>query len=277
MITKRYKEEFTQFANDSVHGAVYLTLQALKVLKNEVGRNDSLTLKDLTTMLHSLASAHKEIISIKNTIEQLEDKITAKSFNQQEIQSLITAVEQAVKEKEEQTVTNAVERLSQYQLFMTLSRSSTILKVFKKLISKNSIKEIFVLESRPLFEGRKQAKALAELGVPVKQIVDAAAGFYAEQIEAIIIGADMILKDGSVINKIGSFLLALAADFYQKPFYVVASSNKQTTISPKNYRKHIIERASEELEAPAKENIEARNIYFEYVPAKLITAIISEK
>jgi ribose 1,5-bisphosphate isomerase len=77
-------------------------------------------------------------------------------------------------------------------------------------------------ETRPFYQGRITSKKLLNHGIEVTQIVDSAMRWAARnlQTDLIIIGADAVTSEGTVLNKIGSRLLALVAHEEHIPFYV---------------------------------------------------------
>ena len=104
---------------------------------------------------------------------------------------------------------------------ITHSYSSTVLNVL------GSCKGIEVIcpESRPLYEGLRTAQELGERGIRVKIVVDSAASSLMGECDVVIVGADAITPDG-VVNKIGTYGLALAARERKVPFYVLAGTEK---------------------------------------------------
>ena len=79
-------------------------------------------------------------------------------------------------------------------------------------------------ETRPFYQGRITAKILSDAGIKVIQVVDSAMRWVANNYNSdiIIIGADAITSEGTVLNKIGSRLLALVARELHIPFYVAS-------------------------------------------------------
>jgi translation initiation factor eIF-2B subunit delta len=153
---------------------------------------------------------------------------------------------------------------------MTHTFSSSVLAIFKAVDGRG--KEVFVCESRPLCEGRKTAIRLAELGFSPVLITDAEAGHFMKETEVVLIGADSVLSDGSIVNKMGTYLIALAAKDRNVPLYCAASTYKFTSRHP-------------ELEEKAKEEVfpewmdqgfQVRNVYFDVTPGRLIRGIITE-
>ncbi len=167
---------------------------------------------------------------------------------------------------------NAKEHLSKLNNILTLSNSKTLLEVFKLWYKENKNIKITVCESRPKYEGLIFAKALAKAGIKVEVITDASVCDFVEKIDAVIIGADKILKNGNVINKTGSRNAAIICRYFKKPFIVLATKDKFT--NKKTYTP-IAENPGEVLNK-SPENISVHNYYFEEIEKSLITKIITD-
>lgn len=101
----------------------------------------------------------------------------------------------------------------------------TALGVIKQGFKQGKIKHVFVNETRPLLQGgRLTAWELNEARIPYTLICDnmAATVMGHQKIDAILVGADRIARNGDVANKIGTYSLAVLAKHHQIPFYVVA-------------------------------------------------------
>ncbi|MEM4581749.1 MAG: S-methyl-5-thioribose-1-phosphate isomerase [Candidatus Korarchaeum sp.] len=144
--------------------------------------------------------------------------------------------------------------------------------------------EVYVLETRPVLQGaRITSFELRRAGIPVKLIVDSAAGYVISEvgIDLIITGADRILSDGTVFNKIGTYTLSVLAKEHGVPFYVAAPTS---TIDPRSSRRDVrIEmRDAEEVlvvngRRIAPEGVEVLNPAFDRTPPGNITGIITER
>jgi translation initiation factor eIF-2B subunit delta len=155
---------------------------------------------------------------------------------------------------------------------ITISRSGTLLNIFKLWHKKNKNLKIIICESRPMLEGRLLAEDLLTSGIKVEIITDSMMSLFVPKVDAAIIGADSILKNKNVVNKVGSKALALLCKEYIKPFYVVTTRSKYSNrkiFKPKK------EHPSEVWRKKGK-NLTVSNIYFEEIEKKLITQIISE-
>ncbi len=137
-------------------------------------------------------------------------------------------------------------------------------------------------ETRPRGQGASLSVwEMQQENIPVKLIPDVASGYLMSQkmIDKVVIGADRIAK-GGVVNKIGSFMVALAAKNFNIPFYVAAplsTFDKNANI----FDTIIEERDGDEVRyyggsRICPENTEVINPAFDIVPSNLITGIITE-
>ncbi len=180
---------------------------------------------------------------------------------------------------EKNIINNGLIALKSQNNILTHCHSSTVIKIIKALHKKNRNIRIFADETRPLFQGRLTAKNLSKAGIEVTQITDSASGFLISpysgrdlMMDAIIVGADAIKPDGSIINKIGTYDIAASCYLNKIPFFVAASLLKYDV---KNKIK-IEMRADKEVWPNKPTKIKILNFAFDLVPAKLITGIITE-
>jgi len=143
---------------------------------------------------------------------------------------------------------------------------------------------VLATETRPLLQGaRLTAFELKRMGVPFKLITDSMVGYvmYRGLVDKVIVGADRILASGHVINKIGTYTIAVLAGRHGIPFYVAAPTTTFDLETPLD-RVMIEERnAREVLEVQgvriAPRGVEALNPAFDITPPELISAVITEK
>ena len=133
-----------------------------------------------------------------------------------------------------------------------------------------------MLETRPWRQGVLTARQLAEEGVPVRFLVDAAMGAALEGADAVVTGADTIAANGDVINKIGTSLLSLCAQDAGVPFHVAAEAFKVDLEAPTGRDVRIEERpATEVLDEPI-DGVDVLNPVFDVTPAARVTAIVCD-
>lgn len=155
----------------------------------------------------------------------------------------------------------------------TLSDSGAVRAALGLAQARGMKPRAIIAESRPRFEGRAMATAVAAEGIPVWLVADAALPLLLSQAAAVWIGADAV-TDRGVINKIGSFAAALAAREHSVPVYAIASRRK--FLPAKTGALRIDEMPPEEVWEAAPETVKPRNLYFELVPLTLFAGIIVE-
>ncbi len=161
----------------------------------------------------------------------------------------------------------------------------TALGVIRAAFSKGKIKKVFVDETRPALQGaRLTTWELVHDKIPAVLLTDNMAGHLMQKgiIDCVIVGADRIAANGDVVNKIGTYTLAVLAKHHHVPFYVAAPSS---TVDMKTYKGEnvvIEERDPREVLEIQKRRIAPRNIpvvnpAFDLTPHKLVSAIITER
>jgi len=136
---------------------------------------------------------------------------------------------------------------------------------------------VFVDETRPLLQGARLTMfELREAGVPCTLIVDAAAAITMQRkhVQAVVVGADRIARNGDTANKIGTYGVALAAAYHGIPFYVAAPRSTFDFALASGDEIPIEERAADEVRIAPDDPV--FNPAFDVTPARLITAIITE-
>jgi len=144
---------------------------------------------------------------------------------------------------------------------------------------------VFVDETRPFLQGsRLTVWELCKLGIPMTLITDNMAGWLMKtgEIRLVITGADRIARNGDAANKIGTYSLAVLAKHHGLPFYVAAPLSTFDFHLRSGREIPIEERPADEVRraggcAITLPDVPVRNPAFDVVPARLISAIISER
>ena len=142
---------------------------------------------------------------------------------------------------------------------------------------------VWVDETRPLLQGsRLTAWELQEEKIPYAVIVDNAAGYFMQsgQVDAVIVGADRIARNGDFANKIGTYEKAVLARENDIPFYVAAPWSTFDLKRPNGASIPVEERDPSEVlriagQALAPARSPARNPAFDVTPARFVTAFIT--
>jgi translation initiation factor eIF-2B subunit alpha len=112
------------------------------------------------------------------------------------------------------------------------SRSRVVFKLLHGAASAGKRIKVFITSSTVDSTGVTMQKFLMDSGISSKIILDAAVGFLMEKVDLVMVGAEGIAESGGVINKIGTYQIAVMAKTLNKPFYVVAESFKFVRMFP---------------------------------------------
>ena len=143
---------------------------------------------------------------------------------------------------------------------------------------------VFADETRPLLQGaRLTAWELHQSGIDVTLITDnmAARVMFEGRIDAVLVGADRIARNGDVANKIGTYGVAVLAREHGIPFYVCAPLSTFDARMATGAEIPIEERGPEEVacgfgKRTAPEGVKIYNPAFDVTPARLVTGIVTE-
>ncbi len=145
---------------------------------------------------------------------------------------------------------------------------------------------VLVDETRPRLQGaRLTAWELEQYGIPYEIISDGASGHFLRRgmVQKVFFGADRVAANGDVANKVGTYMLALAAAANRVPVYSVFPTSTVDLELANGDLIPIEERPADEVldiaikgERAAPQGAKARNPAFDVTPHDLITALITE-
>lgn len=144
---------------------------------------------------------------------------------------------------------------------------------------------VYVDETRPFLQGaRLTAWELREAGISQTLITDNMAGYMMRrgEVDCVIVGADRIVANGDVANKIGTYSVAVLAKTHNIPFYVAAPTSTVDLSLSHGDEIVIEERSADEVthlagKRIAPEGVNAAHPAFDVTPNELVTAIITER
>lgn len=272
--------QIEEIRNDEYSGANELATKAINTIQHQLDQiqNTNLNLKNLIFILaDKIINTRPSMAPLINSIGYILTKTY--DYHKASLEKTIDKYFKYQNYKQsqlEEIFSNFIRDLGQSELkIMSLSYSSSILQMMQKLEDFDF--QFYILESRPLLEGQKFAKKLAEK-YRTHLIVDAAAGFFIDEIDFVLVGADSILKNGSVINKIGTYPLAVLAKSKNKGVYVISDSFKYNLYSHYDLKVKIETKSIKEIYngASMNKNLICHNYYFDITPSSYIKGIISE-
>lgn len=161
----------------------------------------------------------------------------------------------------------------------------TALGVIRAAHAEGKKLHVYVDETRPVLQGaRLTAWEMKKEKIPATLICDNMAGFLMMQgkIDKVIVGADRIAANGDAANKIGTYALAVLARAHRIPFFIAAPLSTFDFSLSTGAEIPIEERPADEVTAfrgvpAAPKGMKVYNPAFDVTPARLISAIITEK
>ncbi|MFP4439523.1 MAG: translation initiation factor eIF-2B [Chloroflexaceae bacterium] len=157
---------------------------------------------------------------------------------------------------------------------LTNSRSTTVRAALRHAQRAGRRFSVTCAEGRPGYEGRKMATELAEDGIPVTLMIDALAGSYVPRMSLVLVGADHLTSRG-LMNKAGTYSLALAAHANNVPIYALCSSNK---FLPPGYTPPIQTHwPAEQVWEEPPAGITIKNLYFDCTPLTELAGLVTEQ
>src|SRR5438093_188409 len=161
----------------------------------------------------------------------------------------------------------------------------TALGVIRAAVEQGKRIAVFADETRPYLQGaRLTAWELQRKGFDGTLITASMAGHFLQQrkFDAVVVGADRIAANGDTANKIGTYTLAILANVHDIPFYVAAPISTVDIATADGSAIPIEERSAREVtdiggSRIAPDGIAVRHPAFDVTPAKLITAIITDR
>jgi len=276
-----FKGALKVFADEQFSGAGDLARQCLKLAADSALHAPAKDIKSLRKLLAGRSSemraSRPELAPLDNLLGRWRDTIDGLAVNELE-EWRWQAAEAAMALLDDSRT--AVRRLAlnvrkvvpDGATVMTHGPSSTIRESFSALAERN-IRAI-VTECRPRYGGREIARKLVNWGIATTLITDAQMGQAVREADCVLVGAESILANGTVVNQVGTYLLALAAHDQGVPLYVCCESFKRHGFG--SSEPVLREEDDAELGVNPLEGLGVRNIVVDATPGWLVTAWINE-
>jgi len=276
------RQELLRGVRDNLRdGASHLARVALDALntyaQHEAAQSTEVLRANLLSFAVDLGATRPSMTAIHNLVARWRQSVAAfqgdldglRLYAAQQAREVRTWADAAT----DATVRAALGRIAPDSRLLLHSSSSTVARILERLAPGSFT--VIITEARPGLEGWNVAATLAGRGVEVTYITDAQAGIFMDEVDLVLLGADSVLADGSLVNKAGSRLIALAAREAGVPVLVAAESFKCTGLTAKEVE--LEEKSGSELRPPPVPGVRARNIYFDITPLRLITAYLSNE
>lgn len=275
----------------TIQGATNVAIEGVKAFSGYINRLDSSL--DYKQFMDKVNRAYDIVIdtrptepAMRNGLKKVMYDMQKNSDNPKEMG--ISAVDSAakyidlLKTTKKSIIEAGAERIQQDTTVMTHCHSSITSAIFVRAHELGKNIKAICTETRPRYQGRKTAKELVEAGIPTTLTVDSSMRWILrkESIDTIIIGMDAVTSQGTILNKIGSRLLALAARESDIPLYVAGALLKFDSDTVFGSRTVIEMRDDTEITKDwpdAPKGLKILNPAFESVSRDLIDALITEE
>lgn len=264
--------------DDREHGASWLARAAAGVLLRLTEPRDDVSddIWDAVARMaaQELVAARPSMAAIANTAARIWDAGQSAVLAESRKQQRDMAERLATQDKQTQhALRTHAEKLFPGVVY-TMSRSGTGEDVLRNLGQRHIIERVLIGASLPGGEGVSMGRSLAQSGLDVTLVADTACGLFIGEATCVVLGADSLRADGSLVNKVGSYPLALVAREAGKPVYVLCETLK---IAAPDFPLILEEKNPAELLPDPITGFHAHNPYFDVTPAQLISGYVTEQ
>lgn len=259
-----------ELTQDRVHGASYLGRKSIEVLANlakvSTASSTAELFRDILSFALKLRKAQPSMATIRNLTGMLLEDIATTRMNSVSVdqfrENVVSLAEKGLADaiaSAEEAARNSVALLPDDGRVLTHSYSSAVKRALELAVKSKHGLTVYVTESSPGLEGKRLANDLISLGIPVRLIADSAVTSVISDIDMLFVGADSVLADGSVVNKIGTSGIAKAANERGIACQVVCETTKFST---QNF---------------LGEPVEISQALFDVTPSRYISSIVTEE
>lgn len=288
---KELLEDAQKIKSLEIQGASNIAISAINFLSNYAKR---LKCKDLETCFKELYKAQVILIdtrptepAMKNGLKYIMNKLEQEKENI--IPEYISDIIEKYKDLYYDMIQNSKQKIaeigarrlpatgSNFTVF-THCHSSFVTAILLEAKKQGKNFKVINTETQPRLQGRKTSQKLLKAGIKVIHVVDSAMRWAVKhyQVDIIMIGADSITSEGTIINKIGSRLLALVAHEEHVPFYVASPLLKYNPETNLGILETIEMRDPQEIWENPPGGIKILNPAFETVSRRYIDGLITE-
>jgi ribose 1,5-bisphosphate isomerase len=282
---KQLKETAAKIKSMEIRGAGRIARAAAGELRDYAGRITTRDLDDFNKKMkyaaELLISTRPTAVSLPNAVRAVmryvgENPEEAKASVRKLADEFIAGSENAVKKIGE----IGARRVRDGDTIMTHCNSSAAISIMAEAHASGKKINVIATESRPRMQGHLTIKQLDSLGIETSLIVDSAVRYFMKDIDLVIMGADAVTANGSVINKIGTSQVALAAHEARKNVIIAAETYKFSPGTLLGELVEIEERDSDEVISKEKlsefSNVRVKNPAFDITPREYIDLICTE-
>lgn len=281
----RVVEQFTQaiaeIAADSRSGAAQIANRAANVLLQRASAGQAPSAeafrREILASGWALIRAHTVMAPLVNLVNTVLWRMEAGDSPQLLREAVGEATDEFKRQLRQHTLHMAEGTLglvSEGSKIVTISNSSTIQHALIHAQRAGRHFEVICAESFPDLEGREAARLLRSCGVSATVVDDAAAREAIADADLVLVGADMLMHRG-LVNKVGTYPMALVAREHGTPVYTVCGSEKFLPPGFRPFERG--ELAPNVIDVDQPWRLNTSSLPFDFTPIELLTGIITEQ
>ena len=280
LLPSHIKLALSDIAQNNTESATQLFLATLKLFPEiagfleQNGKDPLPLLNELSTTLHQIQPEMAPFVHLDRYVRRIVEGEFKIAVVVAAFRAMPLAANRQLEKAKRQIVAHAIESCRGYRRLMVHSRSHLVESFLRAWLSDDQDREVWVTESRPMREGEHLINALKDLPNKKVLLVDDARSLALEEVEAVLIGTDLVTET-RVRNKIGSRALLAVARQLKKPSYVLADFMK---FLPDSVSVQRPERAhpGEEI-AVLEQDVSYFNYYFETCELKCVDHFVTPR
>ena len=271
------ERKIERIKNDNIHGSTIILSKIIDLIYQLLSDKKNYSEINLKNILLTCIRSHPSMALLVNFSNDLLLFLEKTDINGREnisrIQEFVDEYGTILNRSQNKLQKIFLKKFISISTIATYSASGTIQECLEVLYDHNPTVQIYCAESRPKNEGMILAKELAKKGIQTYLMTDASFFSQIKHHQLVVIGSDSITRSG-IINKMGSYPLALLSNKFKVPFYCVTSTYK---LMP--YAYYMPEEKNKNTTEILKETyrkLQIRNYYFDTTPLDLFSGFITE-
>lgn len=267
--------------DDLLSGAAEIALRAITVFQTMLHGTEQMSVEEVQSRLTDTGCALIKAQPAMAPLFHLSNNVLISARGAESVAEIHQRCHQAL-DKFEKQLCDSVDGIANFvfdlippgELIFAYSFSSTVVSSLINAHSKGRFFRVVSTEARPAMEGRKFATMLAAGGIEIIHTFDNALGLVLPNCRAAFMGCDCVARPG-VVNKVGSWLLAMACKELGIPVYALCGTEKFVDDERLfEFEKH--DRPGEEVWSEAPKGVRVLNHQFELIPFSWLSGLVTE-
>lgn len=274
-------QSIAAIAADNVSGAVEIAEKSAEVLARLARQADAAGAVELQPTIlataRALIQAHPTMAPLVNLVNAVLLRLDGATDHESAQRAVLEATgdfKRRLRVHEAAIAETALRLIPEDAQVITNGRSTTVRAALRHAQRAGRRFRVLCAEGRPACEGRSLAAELASGGIPVSLAIDALVIAMVDQAQVVLVGADHLTGQG-LVNKVGTYGIALAARAAGVPMYALCSSEK---FLPPGYTPPAQAAwPTEQVWSEAPASVHLMNYYFDATPIDILAGVVTEQ